>query len=148
MLEIIKFKGQEDSVLRSKNVDVELESPSLGALINEMLETMKQSNGVGLAAPQIGKNINLFVVKFGDKEEAFINPEIIPTGSKIRSLEGCLSLPDKEFIVPRHSRIIVRYYNRNLKWNVRSFEKIQAIIIQHEYDHLQGKLLCDYTNVV
>ena len=141
MLEIIK--GQDNPILRSKNVDVDLETPNLRALIDEMFETMKQANGVGLAAPQIGKNINLFVVKFGDWEEAFINPEIVPLGSKIRSLEGCLSLPDKEFIVQRHSRIMVRYYNKNFKWNIREFNKIKAIIIQHEYDHLQGKLICD-----
>jgi peptide deformylase len=145
MLEIIKYEGLKDTPLRLANINVNLEMPDLRALIDDMLETMKHANGVGLAAPQIGKNINLFVIKFGDWEEAFINPDIILTGNSIDSLEGCLSLPNKEFMVPRREKVIIRYYNKNLKWNVRTFEYPKCVVIQHEYDHLQGKLLCDYS---
>lgn len=144
-----------DPVLREKSASIETDSKSLQLLIDDMYETMYNANGVGLAAPQIGKNIRLFVVDadvmvensneptYGPME--FINPEIIESGDELVEFEeGCLSLPDLREKVTRPDRIVVRYMDRNFNQHQQEFEGWMSRVFQHELDHLDGVLFFDH----
>lgn len=144
VLDIIKYGESNSSKLRSNNVDVKKENPFLQKLISDMFETLDfHKNGVGLAAPQVGHNLNLFVIKTPEFKEVFINPEIKLDGLSIQIREGCLSFPDMEFPVNRRQKAIIKYFDKD--WNLRvvEYKDLLAVIIQHEYDHLKGKLIID-----
>lgn len=143
VLDIVKWNNDPSGILRKKNIDVKNNEHSK-KLISDMFHTLKESNGVGLAAPQVGKNLNLFIVKYGDFEETFINPQIRPYGHSEQMVEGCLSVPGIDMIVTRRGRVEVRYFDRNWVEKYQEFEGVLARIIQHEYDHLIGKLIVDY----
>lgn len=144
ILEIIKYTDFNSNKLRLKNIDVKKENPFLQELITNMFETLDSTkNGVGLAAPQVGHNLNLFVIKTSYFQDVFINPEIHLEGLNIQGLEGCLSLPDLNIPVSRRERVKVRYYDRNWVLRMMEFKEQLSIIIQHEYDHLKGKLIID-----
>lgn len=143
-------------VLKKKAVSIDKDYPQLSELIDNMWETMYNANGVGLAAPQIGLGIRLFLVdtvqtkKEGEepKEEgikmAFINAEKIQEGGNLWPYEeGCLSIPDIHGDVERPAQIKLRYYDTD--WNVHEkvFNGINARVIQHEYDHIDGLLFID-----
>lgn len=126
----------------------------LQVLIEEMYETMYVSDGIGLAAPQIGKSIRLFVIDatpMADEDESlagfkkvFINPQIIEeTGDKWTFTEGCLSLPNLREDVERKSHVRIRYVDENFVEHNEEYDGIKARIIQHEYDHLDGILFID-----
>lgn len=142
-----------DPVLRNRAKDIEKGS-DLGALIGDMYETMHAAQGIGLAAPQIGKPIRLFVVDATSLEEdptlagfkkAFINPEMIEElGTEWEYEEGCLSIPNIRENVFRKEKLKLRYYDETWSLQEAEFEGMQARIIQHEYDHLEGKLFIDY----
>ncbi len=142
-----------DTVLRKKASEIE-EGTDLSQLIEDMFETMHGASGVGLAAPQIGKAIRLFVVDGSALEEepgmaefklAFINPEIIEeSGTPWLYEEGCLSIPNIRENVSRKDRVLIRYFDANWEEHEEEFTGIQARIIQHEYDHIEGKLFIDY----
>lgn len=142
-----------DPILRKKGANIEKDYAGLSALIENMWETMYASRGVGLAAPQIGKSINLFIIdtaSFEDEEypaikKVFINTEMLnEEGEKWEFEEGCLSIPHIRENVNRHSTIKVRYQDENFKTHEETFDGIVARVIQHEYDHCQGKLFVDY----
>lgn len=144
VLDIIKYGEINSEKLRIKNVDVKKENPFLQKLIDNMFETLEfEKNGVGLAAPQVGKNLNLFVIKIDNFKEAFINPEILLDGLSIQVKEGCLSFPNMEFPVNRRQKVKIKYFDRNWVLRLSEFKDMMAIIIQHEYDHLKGKLIID-----
>lgn len=144
ILDIIKYGEINSEKLRIKNVDVKKENPFLQKLIDDMFETLEfEKNGVGLAAPQVGKNLNLFVIKIDNFKEAFINPEILLDGLSIQVKEGCLSFPNMEFPVNRREKVKIKYFDRNWVLRLSEFKDIMAVIIQHEYDHLKGKLIID-----
>ncbi len=141
-----------DPVLRKRAESIP-ENTDLQELISDMFETMYNANGVGLAAPQIGKSIRLFVIDgepMGEEElvgfkRVFINPEILDEkGESWPFEEGCLSIPDIREDVQRESRVKLRYFDEN--WEVREeeFTGLQARIIQHEYDHIEGVLFTDH----
>lgn len=140
-------------MLRKKASEIE-EGTDLSQLIEDMFETMHGASGVGLAAPQIGKAIRLFVVDGSALEEepgmaefklAFINPEIIEeSGTPWLYEEGCLSIPNIRENVSRKDRVLIRYFDANWEEHEEEFTGIQARIIQHEYDHIEGKLFIDY----
>lgn len=146
-----------DAVLRKKAADIE-EGTDLTQLIADMYETMDAANGVGLAAPQIGKAIRLFVVDGTPMQEedddaedmtgfkkAFINPVILEEeGEEWDFEEGCLSIPNIREKVSRKETVRIRYYDEG--WNLKEeeYEGLKARIIQHEYDHIEGKLFIDY----
>jgi peptide deformylase len=146
-----------DPVLRQKARAIE-EGTELQGLVHNMLATMDLAHGVGLAAPQIGKNIRLFVVnltqyfgKQGDREagkKVLINPvlEIDATVAPSIYEEGCLSIPNILVEVPRREKITICYFD--IKWQLHEEEwtGLPARIIQHEYDHLEGKLHIDYAS--
>ncbi len=134
---------------------VEIGSPSVQKLIDDMLETMEEYHGVGLAAPQVHTSLRLFVAVLhsgedGDEDEqdarqmVIINPEITPIGSQTaEDWEGCLSIPDIRGRVPRAAEIKVRAYDRSggrIEITARDFP---ARVIQHETDHLDGVLFFD-----
>lgn len=148
-------------VLKKKAVDIPAEDPTVKKLIEDMWETMYSASGVGLAAPQIGKSLRLFVIDaspFADDEElsaeeqnelaefkkVFINPEIEKEeGDSWSFTEGCLSIPDIREDVSRQETLTIRYRDENFKPHTETFSGLAARVIQHEYDHIEGILFTD-----
>ena len=156
-----------DSVLKTKAKALapDLPAADLAQLIADMYETMYYAHGVGLAAPQIGKGVRLFVMDSGpmvelDEEDlaeleegetpepsikrAFLNPVMVSeTGEQWGFEEGCLSIPGVRELVSRHADIVLRYEDENRQVHEEAFSGMAARIIQHEYDHLEGILFTD-----
>ncbi len=141
-------------ILRRKSVDIDRDFEGLDELIDNMFETMYKADGLGLAAPQIGKNIRLFVVdgtpisedepELEDFKKEYINAHIVEReGERIPMNEGCLSIPNIHEDVDRESRIRIQYYDRNWEFHDEVLEGYKARILQHEYDHLDGILFTD-----
>lgn len=143
------------TVLRKMSVDISPDYPDLQQLIGDMFETMYHSDGVGLAAPQIGKNIRLFVIdarlmaeedpELQHFKKVFINAHIYErSGEESIFTEGCLSLPGINEEVSRPSCIRMRYMDENFVEYDHEFCGYAARVIQHEYDHIEGKLFIDH----
>jgi peptide deformylase len=143
-----------DPVLKQKAEDI-APGTDLTQLVADMFETMYEASGVGLAAPQIGKSIRLFVVdgeKYDDEDpllqgfrKAFINPVILEeTGDTWHMEEGCLSIPGVREGVSRRQKLTIRYYNEQWQELTEEYTGMAARIIQHEYDHIEGVLFVDY----
>src|SRR5690554_314950 len=148
-------------VLRKKADPITKDYPELDKLIEDMFDTMYQANGIGLAAPQVGKSIRLFIVNatpFADDEDlseeerdvlatfkkVFINPQIVKeTGDEWAFNEGCLSIPDIREDVFRQPEITIEYEDENFIKHTETYTGIAARIIQHEYDHIEGVLFTD-----
>lgn len=139
-----------DPILRMTSTPVERIDAELLRLADDMLETMYAAPGVGLAAIQVAVPKRLFVLDVSDDEEkpeprVLINPEIVELGPEMRlHEEGCLSLPDVLVDIERPSTLVVRYIDRHGKQQEHSAEGLLATAIQHELDHLNGKLIIDY----
>jgi peptide deformylase len=142
-----------DPILKKRALDITPDYPGLGKLIDDMFETMYAANGVGLAAPQVGLSIRLFVVDGAPIEgedlkhfkKVFINPMMVEeTGSEWPYEEGCLSIPGIREDVFRQEKLHIRYWDENWKEYSESYEGIAARIIQHEYDHIEGVLFTDH----
>ncbi len=144
-----------DPILRKRAKEIERDHTNLQEIIENMWETMYYSDGVGLAAPQVGMSIRLFLVdaSSGADEEpelenfkkVFINPEIIETdGENWVMNEGCLSLPEIREDVSRPDEVTLRYFDENFEEYTETFKGFAGRVIQHEYDHLEGKLFIDY----
>ncbi|MBD0331584.1 MAG: peptide deformylase [Chitinophagaceae bacterium] len=152
-------------VLRKVAHEIDKAYPALENLIEDMWETMYASNGVGLAAPQINKNIRVFVMdsaqifanrKEDDEEEqqfpdepgikqAFINPTVVQLhGDDWQYNEGCLSIPKIREDIYRAEEVTINYYDEDFKLHTKTYNGLTARIILHEYDHLEGKLFIDY----
>jgi peptide deformylase len=144
------------SVLRKVAPDVPEDYEGLDQFIENLFETMHASDGVGLAAPQVGKSLRIFVIDtspMSDNEEepelkdfrkVFINPYILEDwGDPWSFEEGCLSLPNIREEVSRPESISIEYYDENWKLHEEGYSGIRARVIQHEYDHLEGKLFTD-----
>jgi len=150
-------------ILRKKAVDIQADYPQLDKLIADMWETMYASSGVGLAAPQINKDIRLFVVdsttifenleeeekgRFPDEpgfKKAFINARIKEfAGNDWSYNEGCLSIPRIREDVIRPQGVTIEYLDENFEPHTETFTGITSRVIQHEYDHIEGKLFIDY----
>lgn len=141
-----------DPVLNTKASNISADYPGLSELIHNMFETMYAANGVGLAAPQIGLPIRLFVIdaaaydeeQFKDEKRVFINAEIVEfKGEEWAFNEGCLSIPDVRGDVFRPETIKIRYFDENFKEHLAEFCDMPSRIIQHEYDHIEGKLFTE-----
>jgi peptide deformylase len=141
-------------VLRKVATDVPEDHPGLDELIDSMFETMYHSEGLGLAAPQIGLSLRIFVIdasplaeddpSLKDFRKVFINPRVLSyEGSITKYNEGCLSIPDIREDVDREEKILVRYCDRDFRYREEYFGGLPARIIQHEYDHLEGRLFTD-----
>ncbi len=142
------------SVLKKKAEEITPDYPGLEELIKNMKETMLEADGVGLAAPQIGKSIRLFVVDaspFAEEEPAllsfkkvFINPQITEYGEEqITMNEGCLSIPGIHENIERPVKITIEYMDENFTRHTENLEGMAARIVQHEYDHIEGILFTD-----
>lgn len=154
---ILPIIAYGDPVLRKVSRDIDQEYPNLKQLIDDMFETMYHARGVGLAAPQIGLDIRLFIVDaspFDDDDEdkpsfknfkkIFINAYITEeSGKEWPFSEGCLSIPEIREDVNRLSNIKINYLDENFVAHEESYDGILARIIQHEYDHIEGKLFVD-----
>lgn len=141
-------------VLRKKALDIDKNYKDLPEFIENMWATMYDSDGVGLAAPQVGKSIRLFVIdaeamsedepELADFKHVFINAKILETwGDTYLFNEGCLSIPELREDVERKENIKMQYYDENWVFHEDVFGGTQARIIQHEYDHLEGILFTD-----
>lgn len=143
--------------LRKIAQDIDKDYPELSTLIENMWKTMYRTRGVGLAAPQVNKSIRLFVIdatpyaeddgQTKDFKKTFINAQIIEEeGEEWAFNEGCLSLPNIREDVMRKPNITIRYLDENFEEHTEKFSGIIARIIQHEYDHLEGKVFVDRIN--
>ena len=158
---VLPIVAYGDAVLRKVGKEIDKDSPTLNELISNMWETMYNASGVGLAAPQIGLPVRLFLVdatpfaedeELSEKERAtlegfkkvFINAKIEEeTGNDWIFNEGCLSIPDIREDVIRKDTITISYWDENFKKHTETFDGILARIIQHEYDHIEGVLFTD-----
>ena len=140
-----------DPVLRKLCVSIDENYPDLQKLISNMFDTMYAASGVGLAAPQIGLAIRLFIVDTGEDDEGkpgfkrvFINATILEeTGEPWAFTEGCLSIPEIREEVLRKPNVLVQYYDENWELHEELLSGMPARVVQHEYDHIQGKLFTD-----
>jgi peptide deformylase len=144
-------------VLRKVAVDIDRDYPEINKLIDDLFETMYYSDGLGLAAPQIGKSIRLFVIdgkpisedepSLADFKKVFINAKISERCGELQPMnEGCLSIPNLREEVMRESHIRIKYFDENWVEHDEVYDGYKARIIQHEYDHLDGILFPDKLN--
>lgn len=151
---ILPIVAYGDPVLKTKATNIDMEYPGLAELIENMWDTMYHANGVGLAAPQVGKSIRLFLVdaspfddedpKLKDLKKVFINPVMVEQwGKEWIFNEGCLSFPDLREDIYRRSNIRISYFDENFQPVEEEFDGIGARIIQHEYDHIEGIVMVD-----
>jgi len=156
---VLPIYAYGDSVLKKVGKEIDPDYPGLTELIENMYETMYRANGVGLAAPQIGMSIRLFIVdtrplleeeeddalKEEPLNEVFINAEILSReGEPWSFTEGCLSIPGIREDVMRESDIKIRYQNEKFETVEKTFTGVSARVILHEYDHIDGKLFTEY----
>lgn len=159
MSNVLPIVTYNDAVLREKSMEIKSFDNELTQLIDDMFETMYEAHGVGLAAPQIGKSIRLFVIDADTMIEdddpdvdklrvgptAFINPQIVKMSDvKVPLDEGCLSLPDLRESVVRPESLVIKYKDRNFNDCELEASGWLARVIQHEYDHLEGVLFFDH----
>lgn len=155
---ILPIVAYGDPVLRKEGVEIDKDYPKLDELIKNMYDTMYNASGVGLAAPQIGRAIRLFVVdaspfaeedeedyeKLKDYKKVFINAQIVETsGEEWGFNEGCLTIPDVHEDVFRPETIVIEYYDENWEFHRDEISGIASRVIQHEYDHIEGVLFTD-----
>ena len=158
---ILPIIAYGDPVLRKVGVNIDKDYPNLSELIENMKETMVNAQGVGLAAPQIGKAIRLFIIDtspFAKDEELeenereflanfkkiFINAKIVKEeGDEWSFSEGCLSIPEIREEVFREERITIEYVDENFKKHTDTLDGLAARVVQHEYDHIEGVLFTD-----
>ena len=133
--------------MRRKSVPVIYVGPTEQFLLQAMLAAMREHKGVGLAAPQVGVNQQIFIADIGDGPLAFINPKLIKKSGADVIEEGCLSIPGVTVMVRRPERIVVRYVDENNQPHEKIYEEMMARVIQHEIDHLDGKLIVDYAGI-
>lgn len=155
---ILPIVAYGDPVLKKKAVEIDEDYPNLKKLIDNMFDTMYNASGVGLAAPQIGKSIRLFVVdatpvaegedgdpSCEDFKRVFINPVILEEEGEVWSYEeGCLSIPNIREEVKRKPTLKIEYYDE--KWDLyeEELDGFAARVVQHEYDHIEGVLFLDH----
>ena len=144
-------------VLRKIAEDIDKEYPDLNQLIDDLFETMYNAEGIGLAAPQIGKSVRIFVIDGSpaadddpsmlDFKKVFINAHITEkSGDFAPMTEGCLSIPNLREEVNREAKIRIEYYDENWDLHDERYEGYKARVIQHEYDHLDGVMFTDRVN--
>ena len=158
---ILPIRAFGDAVLRKSGQEIYKNYPELKDLVANMFETMNSANGIGLAAPQIGLDIRLFIVDLSPLAEdedyediaeelknfkkVFINAKILEeSGNEWKFNEGCLSIPDVREDVKRKETILIEYFDENFVKHTDTFSDMRARVIQHEYDHIEGILFTDH----
>ena len=139
------IRVQGDSVLTKKSRTVDKMTPRIGELITDMLDTMYDAMGVGLAAPQVGILKRIVVIDIGEGPIVLVNPEIVEESGEQTGEEGCLSVPGKSGIVTRPNHVKVKAFNEDMEPIELEGEELLARAFCHEIDHLDGKL---YTRLV
>lgn len=163
---ILPIYGYGEPVLRKVSEEITKDYPNLKETIADMFETMYQAYGLGLAAPQVGMPIRLFVIDtepLADSDEvskeeaeelktfkqAFINAKIVKEEGDVWGFnEGCLSIPDVREDVFRHETITIEYYDEEFNKKTEVFSGLRARVIQHEYDHIEGILFTDHLSML
>ena len=158
---ILPIIAYGNPVLRKKSENISPDYKGLSELISNMWDTMYASSGVGLAAPQIGLSIRLFIIDASPFSEdnkldidernslstfkkVFINPELITTTHNLNTFnEGCLSIPDVREDVIRENEILIKFFDQNFKKHELILNGLRARVVQHEFDHIQGVLFTD-----
>jgi len=146
-------------VLRKVAEDIDKDYPGLDQFINDLFETMYYSEGLGLAAPQVGRSIRIFVIdgkpvsdeepELADFKKVFINAHITEKCGELQLMtEGCLSIPNLREEVNRESHIRIEYYDENWVLHNEVYDGYKARIIQHEYDHLDGIMFTDKVSLL
>lgn len=154
-MSIKPIRAYGDPILKKKAEPIARDHPGLADLIDDMWDTMYNAQGVGLAAPQIGESLRLFVIDanpFAEDEpvlkgfkKVFINAEIIEeTGKAWLFNEGCLSFPELREDIQRKPEILIRYQDEAFNTHEEKYTGTIARIIQHEYDHIEGTLMVDH----
>ncbi len=143
-----------DPILKKPSEDIVPGSLDVKTLSDDMFQTMYQASGVGLAAPQIGKNLRMFVIDSTPMDEdegnegfkrVFINPTIVGFEEEEQAFEeGCLSIPGVRADVVRPTKIKIKYFDENWQEHIDLLEGLPARIVQHEYDHIEGILFTDH----
>ena len=147
-MSLLDIRVLGDPVLRQETKTVDRVTDELRHLIDDMFETMYAAKGIGLAAPQVGRLERLSVIDVEDQPLVIINPEITEREGTIRGEEGCLSIPEVYGDVERASRVVVRALDRDgTPFEVEGRELLSRCL-QHEIDHLHGKLFIDYLSVL
>ena len=144
MLEILEFP---DPRLRTVAKPVEIFDEKIGELVDDMFETMYAANGIGLAATQVNQHIRLLVLDVSedrDQPKTYINPEILTQEGEQSCEEGCLSVPGIYANVNRADQVRIRAQDRDGKFFEEDTEDLHAVCLQHEIDHLNGRLFVDY----
>jgi peptide deformylase len=132
-----------DPILRKETVPVREVTPELRQLVENMFETMHAAKGIGLAAPQVGRTERLTVIEIEGERLVLLNPEVLTRAGKITWEEGCLSIPEVYAKVERAAEVTVRAMNLDGKEFEVSGRELLAVCLQHEIDHLDGKLFLD-----
>lgn len=162
---ILPIRAFGDPVLRKVGKEIDQDYPDLQNLIENMFDTMHAANGIGLAAPQIGLAIRLFVVdvsplssdedyahiagELKDFKKVFINAKILEeAGEEWKFNEGCLSVPDVREDVKRKATVTIEYLDEKFQKHTDTFTDIRARVIQHEYDHIEGILFTDHLSAL
>ena len=142
---IRQIRVEGDEILTKKCRDVKEITPRLEQLIDDMIETMHDADGVGLAAPQVGVLRRIAVIDVGEGPIILVNPEVIETDGEQTGQEGCLSVPGKAGIVTRPNYVKVKAFNEKMEETIVEGEELLARALVHEIDHLSGHM---YTEIV
>ena len=147
-MSILDIRVLGDPILRQATTPVTKITDEIRDLIEDMFDTMRHARGIGLAAPQVGRTERLAVIEIDDVPLVIINPEIIERAGKAKAEEGCLSIPDIYADVERPKEVTVRAMDQD--WQVIEIEAtdLLARCLQHEIDHLDGRLFLDYLSVL
>ncbi len=143
-MQILEIKKYPDKVLRKKCEEIEGISSYEKDLFSKMLFTMRRFQGIGLAAPQVGLLKRLIVVDIGEKEIKLANPKVLEVKGEDKLVEGCLSIPQAQVEVKRAYEVVVEGLNEKGKLVQIKAKGLLARVLQHEIDHLDGKLIIDY----
>ena len=146
--QVLEIKKYPESVLRKKSVLLPEVTPAELKLFEDMLLTMYTFNGIGLAAPQIGKPVQVVVVDIGEGPIKLINPRILKYKGEDKVIEGCLSVPDINVEIKRPSEILLEGLNEKGQLIEIKAKGLLARVIQHEIDHLRGRLIVDYMGLI
>jgi peptide deformylase len=143
-MSVLPIRVLGDPVLREETRPVDTFAPELQQLIDDMFETMTAAHGVGLAAPQVGRTERLTVMDVHGERFVLINPEIVERAGTIKWEEGCLSIPELYGDVTRSARVVVEALDREGKTFQVVGTELLGVCLQHEIDHLHGKLFIDH----
>lgn len=147
-MKILDIRVLGDPVLRKETKPIEQITDDIRELVSNMFDTMYAAQGIGLAAPQVGRTERVAVVDVEGAKYTLINPEIVETEGSDRGEEGCLSIPEIYGDVTRAARVVVRAQNENGETVEIEGSELLGRCLQHEIDHLDGKLFIDYLSML